>query len=418
MHENLSSEVISFMLAVNPLSVSEKTLRNELPIHLLLKSCNSMSPREVKDTVFHILLEADVDSVKVQDMDGRLPIHDALSNPQPSMDIVETLIKLYPESLTFVDEHKNTPLHLAVAINSLKCIELFLSEFQGAAMMHNADGLTPIIIALKNEYPHYNPNVIKEMLSLCPDCGAIKCSSGEKMPEGGYYGDYPLHYAVNLHPTDLKMISAIIRAFPKAIDIPFMEYKDTTPLKRAIKNSDTLMIDIMLSGGMESLISADIDDNTTPEEDENNTIEEAGLTQEQYDHYKDIFMHCSNHKGETVNKKGLKLIFSVLGEKVISIEEQSYLLAKGKLNLYEFLDFMQSKFDTSQSSSNDEIEMHNDVVKESLDQKVADAFADLRMMRPTSKLGVAIKSPTSYYVGKFHLALTAYHSGILLLFSH
>ena len=406
-HSNLSPEIISFMLAVCPSSVTEKTIRGELPLHLLLSSGGSASSSKVKEAVFNILLEADIESVKVDDAFGRLPIHSVLSKPNPNVPIVEALIKIHRESLSAVDVSKNTPLHLAVAVNSLHCVKICLSLYMPAATMHNSDGLTPLIIGLKEEGLHYNPTLIKEMLSMCPQCGAVRCSSGEKLPEGGYAGDYPLHYAMNLHPTDLKVISALVRSFPKAVDVPFMGEKTISPLKRAVKISDTVIIDIMLSGGMESLMTSTIvDDDTSvePQQDEGRTLNESGgLTQEQYDHYKEIFLYCSNKKGETVSRKGLKLMFNVLGEKNISTEEQTSLLAKGKLNLYEFLEFMRSKFASADSSRNNTAQNSDDDEKGLIEQKTADAFADLRMQRPTSKLGSLIKAPTSYFVGKVHL---------------
>ena len=405
MHDNLSPEIISFMLAVCPSSVSERTRKGELPMHLLLKSNSSLSSAKVKEAVFNILLEADIKSIESEDTFGRVPIHDALLKQHPPISIIETIIKLQPQCLTVVDQHKNTPLHLAVGINSLECVRLFISLYPAAASMQNSDGFTPIIVALKAEHSNYNSAIIKEILSMCPESAAIKCTSGEKLPGGGYTGNLPLHYALNLHPTDLKMISATIRSFPKAIDIPFMEEKNVSPLNRAMKCSDTVLIDIMLSGGMESLMTSvvDDDDSVEPEQDEHSTHEPGGLTQEQYDHYKDIFLHCSNQKGKAVNKKGLKLMFNVLGEKVISAQEQSHLLAKGKLNLYEFLEFMQKKFDNPDSKAHSELDVDENEEKDVVEQKIADAFADLRMQRPTSKLGSAIKCPTSYFVGTYYI---------------
>ena len=181
-NRHATSRIIKCLIDINPLACNKSSDKGYLPIHLALKSKSSMDVlyalidafpvgleklTENGDTALHIALDNNANRsvihlilekcptliFKPNDF-GNLPLHCALLNEKKrcSEDIIQMLLKFWPQSPSFQNKMGDSPLHCAVKrANSLKIVELLLDGNHGAVLTLNNDGLSPLDIAQRNE---------------------------------------------------------------------------------------------------------------------------------------------------------------------------------------------------------------------------------------------------------------------------
>jgi ankyrin repeat protein len=183
-NRHATSAIIKCLIDINPLACNKGNDEGYLPIHLALKSKSHMDilnplidafPVGLEklthngDSALHIALENNSnESVIRLILDkcptlifkpnhlGNLPLHCALLSDKKgcSEDIIQLLLKLWPQSPSFQNKMGDSPLHYGVKyMNSLKIVELLLHGNHGTLFLLNNDGLSPLDVAKGNDAP-------------------------------------------------------------------------------------------------------------------------------------------------------------------------------------------------------------------------------------------------------------------------
>jgi len=185
-NRHATTRIIKGLIDINPLACNKKSDKGYLPIHQALKAKSSMDIlyalidafpvgleklTENGDSALHIALENFTnESVIKLIVDkcptlifkpnhlGNLPLHCAILSEKKgsscSEEIIQMLIKLWPQSPSFQNKLGDTPLHYGVKYtNSLKIVELLLHGNHGTVFVLNNDGLSPLDVAKGNDAP-------------------------------------------------------------------------------------------------------------------------------------------------------------------------------------------------------------------------------------------------------------------------
>ena len=117
-----------------------------------------------------MLVEAWPDSVKIQDEEGRLPLHYALYYPGYIIEVIQLLVECWPESLQVTDDEGNLPLHVAC-------------------------------------WSKASPNIISYILHLYPQAVHFK----------NEYMELPLHHACHRNTSlPFEVIGELVHAWPES----------------------------------------------------------------------------------------------------------------------------------------------------------------------------------------------------------
>jgi ankyrin repeat protein len=126
---------------------ARKNDRGNLPLHA---ACSFQPTPEVVD----ILVKAYPDGPKVGNNIGNLPLHQA-AMWQASLEVLDLLLSYYPEGAAVRNTYGSLPLHMA-ASNQAKpeCVRRLIEVFPESAHMQNDDGMTPLDLVLADEAPN------------------------------------------------------------------------------------------------------------------------------------------------------------------------------------------------------------------------------------------------------------------------
>merc|ERR1711884_104046 len=112
--------------------------------------------------------------MKQKDGYGKIPLHYALENQNPSANVIYLLLEEWPDAIKEKDEHGKIPLHHALenhnpSRESENVIYLLLTKKKWPDAMKKKDGYgkIPLHYALENQNP--SANVIYLLLEEWPD---------------------------------------------------------------------------------------------------------------------------------------------------------------------------------------------------------------------------------------------------------
>ncbi len=124
-------------------AASYKNKYNNTPLSWL--ACGK-SPSDLVER----LLQLAPDTIKIQHIDGSLPLHAALYN-SASSDVITTIFKAYPKAAEVQNDDGELPLHYALENNaSSDVIKMLFQAYPEAAEVRNDEGESPFDIALNN----------------------------------------------------------------------------------------------------------------------------------------------------------------------------------------------------------------------------------------------------------------------------
>ncbi len=108
-----------------------------MPLHVA-------AAKGVSVEVIQLLIKEYPDAVKEKDNDGLLPLHYAAAKGV-SVEVIQLLIKEYPDALKEKDNDGWLPLHYAVEFGTPdEVLQLLIKEYPDAAKIENRDGDLPI----------------------------------------------------------------------------------------------------------------------------------------------------------------------------------------------------------------------------------------------------------------------------------
>lgn len=239
-----------------------------LPLHV---ACSLNPPVDV----IHALLKADSEAVSLQDANGRLPIHFACDVERASPEVIEALLKAYPDGAQVKEmQFGFLPLHAACCrrneVNKENCrhdtqnkvIGALLSVYPDAVNEKDDQGWLPLALACRtgasfsvvqrilNENPSATKVMDREMrlpihLALCARPGEneavaiarilIEAFPSSLMQQERIFGFLPLHVACSF--CNLSSSSALVRtllvAYPEASKVP--DRRGSLPLHLACR---------------------------------------------------------------------------------------------------------------------------------------------------------------------------------------
>ncbi len=124
--------------------------------------------------VIQLIIKEYPDALKVKDNNGRLPLYHAVSCGA-SVEVIQLLVKEYPDAVRKKDDFGSLPLHWAVGCGaSDEVIQLLVKEYPDALKEKNEDGVLPLYRAIKEDA---SAEVIKLLITEYPD--ALKEKYGE-----------------------------------------------------------------------------------------------------------------------------------------------------------------------------------------------------------------------------------------------
>eukprot|EP00945_MAST-04E_sp_MAST-4E-sp1_P007604 g7604.t1 len=184
--------------------------KKERPLHYALSTFAS------KENIFHFL-KLCPDDVKKKDRAGLLPIHTA-SYKGASVEVIEKLVKLYPEGISKVMPPDTQLFEYLGIAGTCQWLEMLMLKYPHSASVKNDNGLLPIHLLAE----HCRS---KEQLDLLVNT----------YPKGVQEADQtnkwiPLHYAASVG--NLVAVQLLLKAF--APGVHELDSEGNTPLKLAM----------------------------------------------------------------------------------------------------------------------------------------------------------------------------------------
>lgn len=129
--------------------ISTRDENGQLPLHRALKRY-SITIGSIK-----LLVKGNRDALRIPDNDGALPVHLAIhyqDYSQYSIEVVDYLVGLDPNTLTYGDRKGNTALHYACLKADYDIIALLLEKYNAVSVSkRNVDKKLPIHLLLEND---------------------------------------------------------------------------------------------------------------------------------------------------------------------------------------------------------------------------------------------------------------------------
>ena len=132
--ETASIDILRFMLEIDPTLPSEMDRYDYLPVHYAVNR---------KSTAFgKILIDAYPESLRIESVDGWLPIHEACANGyrDDTVDTIQYMLELDSDLINAEDSDGYQPIHWAAMKGRTKSIEMLLKFDPEAASKKTNDG--------------------------------------------------------------------------------------------------------------------------------------------------------------------------------------------------------------------------------------------------------------------------------------
>jgi ankyrin repeat protein len=159
---------------------------------------------------------------------GKMLIHHTClkAHSKLSMDYIDTLLEICPNSVSSADAHGALPLHWCLRNRhpDLDVMRLLIEKYPKGPLTRDSKGFIPLHWAVHQPSP--NLEVITELLRLCPEGAREPCGSG----------GLPLHWAVNHDTPNLHIVMALEEYYPEAVRTYCKE--GWIPLHRAVDRSN------------------------------------------------------------------------------------------------------------------------------------------------------------------------------------
>jgi len=195
-----------------------------------------------------------------------VPLHDLLSAPNQSLEMIRIYINCYPWALKNRDSSGRLPLHVALDRDDCSCLIIceLLQKFTRSAGLRDGDGRLPLFIACSRA--KMNISVIKALLQAYPEAVAetsigalplhVLAHSGNSCPEmirfllahypdaasiPNNFGNLPLHYLCAIDNPFTESLRLLMRVYPEAVT--FRNNYGETPIDRALakyENSEAI----------------------------------------------------------------------------------------------------------------------------------------------------------------------------------
>lgn len=199
----------------NPANHANEELQRILDKHPKLTHMRDMEGR----TVLHNAIERDADYRKVQvlldrnpeaakmALNERLPLHMAMTQEHPDKDILHVLLAYYPLAAKMEDFDGRLPLHIALehhpfTLSMHSFVEELLHTYPQCTKILYHDNL-PLHIALDGSVPS---GVVLALIRIHPE--AVQTTNGD--------GRWPLHMVLDRN-ADLEVLDLLLNTYPAAV---------------------------------------------------------------------------------------------------------------------------------------------------------------------------------------------------------
>ena len=233
-----SDDLVILLLTKFRETAKMQDANGNLPLHLAITTKRSV-------TVVRATLKACTLAAKVVANDGNFPLHLALRNGYDKCDdFLMELLSANRAVAAVPDDNGDLPLHMAL---ELHCSELFVTALLKASpkdanifMSRSSKGDLPLHVAIKNAY---SDQIIYSILQCFPEQATVKDPKG----------DFPLYTSISMKRSD-EIILALLRAYPGAT-------KETStngdlPLHEVIKKcyADEVIINVFAASPCAAMI--------------------------------------------------------------------------------------------------------------------------------------------------------------------
>jgi len=198
--------LITYIYVNLPSAISIKDDYGNLPLHLIIRECNSHTHNFIKSTV-----EWFRQATLLRNNDGDLPIHlvcrHAQQHEQPFL-IARTILKWWPDSVAESNHEGMLPLHIICQnYESLPMLSLVHQCYTDAAIVRaGSHGKTPLHFALECP-PQQQLAVTDALLQENTACVRIRDNNG----------NLPIHISLQSGLVNLRVVELLIGAWPKSL---------------------------------------------------------------------------------------------------------------------------------------------------------------------------------------------------------
>ena len=175
-------------------------------------------PRQEALEVLKIYLSINIAGVRVMDTSGELPIHWAALCGS-GVNILQTLVTAYPESVRLSNRDKKLPLHMAIQSCHTDAVRYLLELYPDGGKAADALGWTPLHYAVNSQ-----ADPVPSILDMC--LGAYPEGCGQP----NHQGYFPLHLYIRSRATPSSwVIKKLLMQYPFAAFVTTGE-QDELPL--------------------------------------------------------------------------------------------------------------------------------------------------------------------------------------------
>jgi hypothetical protein len=150
--------------------------------------------------------ENNIDGLKKANNDGDLPLHLYILQPNVSIQVINCLLRHYPQAASFASQFQLIPLFLVVMRNDISadiCKALCIANPQGPSTLNGSQSY-PIHFAVKKCRP--NPEIIRILIRRFPSA----------LQHRNTQGSLPLHLAASSNH-NVQIIRMLVEAYPESI---------------------------------------------------------------------------------------------------------------------------------------------------------------------------------------------------------
>jgi ankyrin repeat protein len=217
--------LISLLLFPGALTHRWEPENSCLPIHI---ACKNKAPREILD----ILLKHYPEAIYAKDDNGMLPLHFSCASGS-AVSAISLLLDCFPESIACADVNGMLPLHYACKSGDCDAIKLLTERHPAALMASTRKGcyptafLSPTSHARSFLLPIHS--ALESNISVEEVCAIIQ-SNQDFVRQTDEKGMLPLHIAC-VRKAHLFIIQSLLRSYPESIRI---KYRKNLPLALAL----------------------------------------------------------------------------------------------------------------------------------------------------------------------------------------
>lgn len=221
-----SFEVVRFLVEKSPRAVRTRGAKGRFPLHVGLEKKKDGYSAGIS----RLLVEQWHGSAQEPHGDGCLPLHKAVRHVDQSFDLVQLLLRLYPEASREQGPDGDLPLRAALGLKepSQRIVRLLVEECPASSLVvQDKSGRTPLHMAISQ------PTVPFELVQLLVERGPGALQKADTC------GSLPLHVALASPRTaTLTYAKCLVEACPESLQV--LDRDGRTPLAVAIASAAPL----------------------------------------------------------------------------------------------------------------------------------------------------------------------------------